>query len=403
MTDIEKINLIHDSFPVTKHKAYLNTGATGPTSSIANEALIENNRLELIEGRSTMSSYQASRQAKTELRQTFAGIVKASPEEIAVTHHTTEGMNIVSHGLSWQPGDELITTDFEHPGGFLPLYVLRQRQGVVLKFVEIPPEASAGEIVALFEAAITPRTRLMAFSHVAWNTGLCLPLEEIAAMGHRHHVLSLVDGAQSMGAINLDLPASGVDFYAFPGQKWLCGLEGIGGLYVRAERLSEVWTTFMGYSSIGSTGTYDHSGYFIPNQDTSRYEVGTVYRPAIKAMVKHLAWLEERIGWEWIYNSIRDNAAYAYQALDRLAGVNLITPPGPQAGLISFNLDGYDPARVMTYLTDEGIILRFIHKPYCLRISTGFYNTKEDIDRLVGALQTVLKMEPEDLPEFEPL
>jgi L-cysteine/cystine lyase len=349
-----------------------------------------------------MAGYKLLIQALGDMRQAVAKLVQAGPETIAITHHTTDGMNIVSHGLNWQPGDEVITTDLEHPAGLLPLYVLRQQRGVTVKIISLPPEDSPEKIVARFEAAISPRTRLLVFSHVAWNTGVRLPMEEIVALGHRHHVLSLVDGAQSVGAIPLDLPASGVDFYAMPGQKWLCGPEGIGALYVRPDRLSQVAPTFVGYGTIAGTGSYDLTGHFMPTEGARRFEVGSVYRPAIQAMVTHLTWLAETIGWEWIQNRIEHLAEYSRTALSNLEKVTVITPPGPQAGLISFTLEGYDPARVVTKLAEAGIILRFLQKPYALRISTGFYNSEADIDRLIDALQEILASDPESLPEFVP-
>ncbi len=400
MTDTEKITLIRNSMPVTQDKVYLNTGAVGPLSTNTSEVLQQDQTVELMEGRATMTGYKTLIEAKIASRQVIARLVKATPQEIALTHHTTDGMNIVTHGLNWQPGDEVITTDWEHPGGLLPLYILRQRQGVVLKFVKLVPDDPPEEVVAKFEAMITPRTRLLVFSHVAWNTGMRLPLPDIVAMGHRHNVLSLVDGAQSTGAIPLDLPASEVDFYAMPGQKWLCGPEGTGALYVREDRLSLVSPTFAGYGTIAGSGAYDLTGYFVPAKGAARYEIATVNRPGIRAMAANLTWLEESVGWEWIYARIGHLAQYARGALDQLEGVHVITPTGPQAGLVTFKLDGYDPARVMSKLAEEGIILRFLEHPYALRISTGFYNTEADIDRLISALQAILAGDPEALPEF---
>jgi L-cysteine/cystine lyase len=399
MTNSEKITLIRNSMPVTREKVYLNTGSVGPLSTITTEALLQSQARELAEGRATMASYKILFETTRDLRQAIAELVKASPEEIALTHHTTDGMNIVTHGLDWQPGDELVITDWEHPGGFMPPFVLRQRRGVVLKFVHLDAEDSPEEIVAKFEAAITPRTRLLVFSHVAWNTGLRLPLAEIVAMGHRHQVLSLVDGAQSAGAIPLDLPASGVDFYAMPGQKWLCGPEGTGALYVRRDRLSLLWPTFAGFLTVGMTGAADMTGYFVPAKGATRYEVGTINRPAAEAMAANLTWLAETVGWDWIYERIAHLAEYARNSLSRLPGVTVITP---QAGLVTFNMEGYDPARVTTKLVEDEIILRFLEQPYALRISTGFYNTEADIDRLISALESILAGDPEALPEFVP-
>lgn len=400
MSDTEKITMIREAIPATQNKVYFNTGSVGPISAITSDRIRQGDTLELQEGRATMAGFMATLQTKTDLRQAFADLVKASVEEIALTHHTTDGMNIVAHGLSWQSGDEIITTNLEHPGGLLPLYVLRQRFGVIVKVIDLPAHISPAEVVTRLEAAITPRTRLLAMSHVAWNTGMRMPMAEITAMARQHHVLTLFDGAQAVGAIPLDLPASGVDFYAMSGQKWLGGPEGTGALFVRRENLNLLAPTFVGYVSMDPIGRHDWTGYFLPQPDARRFEVGTVYRPAIGAMLANLTWLREQVGWEWIHARIAALHDYSRAALAATPGVTVISPPGPQAGLVVFNLDGYDPARVMLKLDDEDIILRFISEPYALRISTGFYNSEADVDRLIAALRAIQQIDPESLPEW---
>jgi L-cysteine/cystine lyase len=402
VTHTDKIALVRASIPVIEEKVYLNAGSVGPLAGITAEILMHSTRRELEQGRSSYAASKVNRQSKADLRQGFARLVKASPGEIALTHHTTEGMNIVVHGLTWQPGDEIITTDLEHPGGLFPLHVVRQRQGVVVKVVKIPPDSSTEQVIARFEAAITPRTRLLAFSHVAWNTGMRLPLAEIVALARQHHLLVLVDGAQSAGAIPLDLPAIGVDFYAIPGQKWLCGPEGVGALFVRDNLVGVLQSTFAGYASMGDAAMFDLSGYFMPAPGARRYEVATIYRPAVMAMVANLRWLEETVGWEWIFARIAQITEYAHASLKRLPGVKLVTPPGPQAGLVTFNLTGYDPARVVLKLSEENIVVRYLPDPYySLRISTGFYNTEAEIDRLLEALRSIQASDPESLPQYD--
>jgi L-cysteine/cystine lyase len=209
-------------------------------------------------------------------------------------------------------------------------------------------------------------------------------------MGHRHNVPSLVDGAQSAGAIPIDMSASRVDFYAMPGQKWLCGPEGIGALYVRSDRLDLLSPTFVGFNSFGNTTSGDLDGDLLPAQGSLRYEVGTIYRPGIKAMAKNLNWLQETIGWDWIYSRIAHLAGYTYDSLKSLAGVSIITPPCPQAGMITFTLDGCDLGNTMAKMDEENIIIRSIKPFNGLRVSTGFYNTEEDIDRLVSVLKKLL-------------
>lgn len=397
ITDTEKIAMIREAMPATQNSVYLNTGSVGPISTITSEAIRQHDTLELLEGRASTTNYYAFMQTKTDLRQAFADLVKAKAEEIALTQHTTGGMNIVAHGLPWQPGDEVITTNLEHPGGLLPFYVLRQRYGVVVKVMEIP--LAGDDVVARLEAAITPRTRLLAFSHVAWNTGLCLPLDDIVTMAHRHHVLTVVDAAQAIGAIPLDLPASRVDFYAMSGQKWLCGPEGTGALYVRRDRMNELAPTFVGYAAMDRFAGHDWTGYYMPQPDARRYEGGTVYRPAISGMLANLTWLRDRVGWPWIHRRIAEVADYARRALRETSGVTVLSPAGARAGLVTFAVEGYDPARLVVKLSQEKITLRYIPDPYALRISTGFFNTEADIDRLVAALQAIQKLDPESLPE----
>ena len=390
MSDIGKILLIRRAMPVIESRIYLNTGAVGPLSSLTIDVLNESNVFELETGRASPDAWEAKREAKPKLRQAFARLVNATEAEIALTHHTTDGMNIVAHGLTWRAGDEVITTNLEHPGGLIPFYVLRQRYGVVVKVVPITANDTPETIVARFEAAITPRTRLLAYSHVAWNLGIRLPLGDLVAMGHRHGVLSVVDGAQSTGAIPLDLPASGVDFYAMPGQKWLCGPEGSGGLYVRRESLSLVSPTFVGYASL-KDGLYDLAGHFMPGPGAQRYELATVYTPGIKAMIANLNWLADTVGWDWIHARIAHLADYLRQQLQQLDGVTLITPIGSHAGLTSFTLDGHEATQVQTKLVDDNIILRTISDPPCLRASTGFYNTEAEIDHLIASLKRILE------------
>ena len=390
MMDAGKIARIRMAMPVTGQSIYLNTGAVGPLANVTVEVMSQAVEFEYEAGRASPGVWEAKAKAKANLRAAFARLVQAPPETIALTHHTTDGMNIVTHGLSWQPGDEIITTNLEHPGGLIPLYVLQQRRGVKVQIIQITAADSADDILARFEAALSPRTRLLAFSHVAWNLGIRLPLEAIVEMGHRQGVMSLVDGAQSAGAIPLNLPTSNVDFYAMPGQKWLCGPEGIGALYVRSDRVPELAQTFVGYASLNE-GQYDYAGHFTPGPGAQRFEVGSVNGPSMKAMIANMAWLENWVGWDWIHARTAQLAHDTRAALANLPGVSVITPSGQHAGLTSFTLNGHDPAQVCATLAESGIVLRTIKDPACLRISTGFFNTEGEIERLMTGLKAIIQ------------
>ena len=155
--------------------------------------------------------------------------MSSDPERIALTHSTSGGMNLVLGGLDFAAGDEIITTDNEHPGLLEPLAALVRRHGVVVRVAEALHGSDPLDAVA---SLIGPRTRLVALSHVLWANGRILPLREIAEAAHAAGAPVLVDGAQGVGAIDVDPAALGVDAYAGPGQKWLCGPNGVGFLWL---------------------------------------------------------------------------------------------------------------------------------------------------------------------------
>jgi len=382
----EKITAIQQAFPTTTNQVYLNTGSVGPWSTIANEVLLREQAIELAEGRGSMGSYGKIIEFLPELRESFAQLLHCHSDNIALTHHTTDGLNIGIHGVNWQQGDEIITTNWEHPGGYLPIYVVQRRYGVRIRTVNLSTADTDETILEKFKQVISPRTRMMTFSHVTWNTGQILPLKQLAELARKHHILTVIDGAQTIGHMPLDLPELGIDLYAMPAQKWLCGPEGLGICYVRSESIERFDPTFVGYMSM-QYGKDESSGYYLPQPNAQRFEVGGIFRPMQHAMLAQLNWMKDEIGWEWIYNRILDNAQYAYQQLQKI-GATMITP-APVCGLITFTFDGIDASEVTTSLQEQNnIIVRYLPDPYALRIATGFYTSKKDIDTLIKALET---------------
>ena len=386
--------------PATTKQVYLNTGTAGPFAQPLLDGINAAADYANAVGRGNFIGYAPFFEASDKLRAHFAKLINAPDETIALTHHTTDGMNIAIHGLDWREGDELLTTNWEHQGGYIPSYVVGRRHRVGIRMVELDYWDDPATILDKFAAAITPKTRLLVISHIAWNTGLRFDIKAISELAHKHGALVLVDAAQSAGSIPLDLPASGVDFYAMPAQKWLCGPEGIGALYVRADRLTQLDMTYAGFLSLQNPSAYDLTGHYLPAPDAKRFEVGTVNKLMYKGMVANFEWLENEVGWDYIYERIRTLTAYAYAKLQTLDGVTYYTQPDAGSGLITFGLDGYDPPRVMVKLNEDGIVVRYLNLPAALRIAVGFYNTEQDIDRLIDALKAVQAMEPDDLPVY---
>ena len=261
--------------------------------------------------------------------------------------------------------------------------MVARRFGLTLRVVDL--DRAGEDIAGAVAAALSPRTRLVVMSHVAFTSGAALPVAAVAAAAHRVGAYVAVDGAQSCGAIPINVRELDVDFYAVPGQKWLCGPEGMGALYVRRERISELLPTFVGFFSIRDVEAMDLSGYFVPAPGAVRYEQGTLYWPGLFGMNESLRWMEEDLGWSWISEQTTEITQRCRSMLGALPGVTIHTPV-PHAGLTAFSVDGLDPLTTVTQLADRGIIIRSVPIYNWLRVSTGFFTTDEDLDRLHDAL-----------------
>ena len=374
------------SLPVTQSLAYLNTGTAGPLPGPVIDALAGGARFEAEEGRIGMKGWEDLFSNLTALRADLAGFTGADPLEIGISHNTTDGMNMGTLGIDWKPGDRAVTTTLEHPGALLPLYVVHRRFGVEVEFADIG-RGGREETLRAMAAAIRPGTRLVVLSHVTWGTGAVLPLAEISELAHRAGALVLVDGAQSVGSIPVDMHAGGADFDAFSGQKWLCAPEGTGGVYVRAESLERFQPSFIGGFGI------DHDG-FRPNDvegweaapGAQRFEVGSVYRPGIQAFKAAVDW-RRALGYA-TFGAIGALAGYCLERAGALPGVEMLTPNQDQlSGLVAFRLPGVDVAGAVEHLFAQGVAIRSIPDNQALRISCGFYNTREEVDRALVLLE----------------
>ncbi len=373
--------------PAVRRWAYLNTGSFGPLSRPAEEALAAWSHRQLEEGRIRPGLWDEMNALAAHLRKRFARLIHASPESVALTHHTTEGMNIATWGLRWRAGDTLVTLSTEHPGGMLPVYAAARHHGLDVRVVAHTEGDTEASLLAKLEKAITPRTRLVAVSHVSWKNGMVLPIQEIAALAHGRGALLAVDGAQAVGAIHVDVRALDADFYAFPGQKWLCGPEGVGGLYVRPECLDLLQPTFVGYASLRDGDAWDETGHFIPAPGARRFETSTVYTPGLAGMAAGLAWLES-LGFARIFARVQEMAQLCRRELATVPGVELLSP-NPSAGLTVFRMAHSPPEEVVTFLARRGVLVRSVRRPDRIRISTHFFNTPEEIARLVAGLQAL--------------
>jgi L-cysteine/cystine lyase len=291
-------------------------------------------------------------------------------------------MNIMSFGINWHEGDEVVTTNHEHISALAPLYQLRDRYGIIIRVADLGPKADRSALEAI-EPLVTAHTRMIVLSHVTWTTGAVLDVAEVTRFGRERGIPVGIDGAQSAGDIPIDVKALDVDFYAIPMQKWLCGPDGTGALYVNRKSLHYITPTYVGYWSV----KHEEGVEWQLEDFAQRFELGGRQTAALAGQESVLAWMEESIGYEWLFERIKTLSAYTYNALKAIPKLEMLTPHVGTSGLIGFTLGELDVTEVVQKLHDEhNIYIRNIPSTNSLRVSTGFYNTEEEIDTLVQAL-----------------
>lgn len=375
-----KVDAIREEMPYARNNVFLNAGSFGPIPQRTMDAIQDYMKLEFEEGR----SFQRSAETKATAREVAAAAFETPVRSVALTRHTTDGMNIGIMGINWEPGDELIITDTEHPGGQYPAYVVARRFGVQLRRVNLGD--GTGDVVGAIEAAISNKTRMIVTSHLTWNTGTVLPVQEIQELANRHNLLLVCDAAQSAGSIPANLGEMNIDVYATPGQKWVCGPEGTGATFISERGIERLYQTVVGGSSMQYGATEHIGGYVLPQSGANRYEVAGVNQPAVAGYTTSVSWISQELGMDWVHERIAKLGRYAWEKLSNLDGVNVITPKDRMAGLVSFTVEGVEPPALVERLAQDRVIIRNIGYPVCSRLSASFYNTENDIDRAAEAI-----------------
>jgi len=313
-------------------------------------------------------------------RASAAALLGADPEEVCLTHSTTEGVNIVLHGLPWQPGEGLVLCDLEHPAITGPAQVLAERRGVAVAKPAVAPAASPGEIIEAVRQAVTPRTRLVALSHIQFTCGLRMPIREIAALAHERGALLLVDGAQTAGQLDLDVRELGVDFYSVSGQKWLMGPSGTGALYVRRGLAAKLEPLFI-------TNAMADGRPFM-RAPLARFAIAS-QSPGLLAGFAEAVRLARDAGLPAIEERSRGLGALLAKAAGSVPGCRVLsaTSAATACGLTTIALEGWEPPKLVETLQGRfGIMARSVGNPAGVRFSTHYWNTEEEVARVAEAL-----------------
>jgi L-cysteine/cystine lyase len=344
-------------FPVFERFAYLNAGSAGPLPAAAVAAAVEVAQSAAAYGR-TQSYFDELVLRRERLRTAYAALVGASADDVAITTCTSEGVVRVLHGLDLRAGDEVLTSDTEHAGLLGPLHGLRRRRGVALRAVALHDIADA----------VGPRTRLVACSHVSWVTGSMARLPA--------DVPVLVDGAQSIGAIPVDVETLGCTFFAGSGQKWLCGPVGTGMLWVSAawsDRLAPLGPTLVNIEDAQRGGLEPRPG--ARAHDT--FAAGSELLAA--ALAAHAVLAEA--GWHQIHaraSTLASRLAHELAQRGRRVATRDATT------LVAW--EDEDPVGLVGALRGRGVIVRHIPRTRLVRASVGAWNDEGDLERLLAAL-----------------
>jgi L-cysteine/cystine lyase len=342
-------------FPVFERLAYLNAGTFGPLARATVEAMEERRRRDLEIGRSGPDFFSEVIGLRDRLREKIASLVGAEAAQVALTCSTTDGCNIVLAGLDLLPADEVVTTTDEHFGLLGPLHA----SGARIVVADPEPEAIL--------AAVTPRTRLLALSQVLWTDGRILPVAELR---EKSGVPVLVDGAQAVGAIPVS--AAGVDFLTVSAQKWLCGPDTVGALFVRdPERLHVALPSYFTQKS------FQPDGAFEPRPGAARFDSQWIAPASLSGL---LAALDARP--EWAFERAAEMGELCRSVLAKR--LEVVSPPGAGT-LVSWRAEG-DPAETVRRLFERDVVVRDIPGRNLIRVSCGWWTSEEDLERLLVAL-----------------
>lgn len=385
--DMQQLRL---AIPSLRDKVYLNTSGHGPSPVQVMAAVYEWMEYQNRVGPAGAQVKQRMFDLLDETRAAAAAFLHCGADEIALAHNATDGLLVAAWGRNWQAGDEVILTNHEHPGNLLPWYNLAARYGVAVRFASLDRDADP---MASLAEKLTERTRLISISHVSRRSGRIVPIDAIAALARPRGIRLLVDGAQAVGAIPVDLRALGCDYYAWSGHKWLLGPEGTGGLYVRREILEETLPSWIGAHS---EAHLDMEGGYRWLPRAARFEFGTQAFSLYAGLLETFRWLGE-LGWPAIYGRAAALAGLLAQRLQAIPGVRLLRDPGEPSPIVGFRtpagITGEDLAR---RLWEAG---RFLVAPLGytsdeVRISTHFFNTEEEVEAVARAIDLLGRKAP---------
>jgi len=313
--------------------------------------------------------------ASNEFRDPLAEFAGCTRDELALLRNATEANSYIANGLDLKPGDEVLMTDQEHPGGEHPWNLRAKRYGIVVKKITLPkPVPNAAAVLNLINDGITPRTRVLFFSHITTVTGVVLPAKELCALARSKGILSAVDGAHVVGMMRLDLHELGCDMYTSSPHKWLQAPKGSGFLYVRDEVIDRLWNTIV------------TAGWDEPKLRAERFQrIGSSNLPALWGM-RAAVQLANQIGMERIERRHRQMADYILKEMVQRGAESWTSPdPALRCAIASVNVAPIQITEIENWMWKTKKIRIRGGAPSKIRLSTPYYLLRKDVERYLAA------------------
>jgi len=374
---------LRKQFVIPEDEIYLNNGTVGSSPAPVLRAIFDGyNTTERLDEQDPEDYPIWGYAAWNEFRDPLAGFVGCTRDEIALLRNATEANSYIANGLDMKPGDEVLMTDQEHPGGEGPWNLKAKRYGIVVKKVTLErPVKDAAQVLNQFNDAITPRTRVMFFSHITTFSGVVLPVKELAALARSKGILSAVDGAHVPGMMRLNVHELGCDMYSSSPHKWLMATKGSGFLYVRDEVIDRLWNTI-------ATEGWDE-----PKIRAERFQrIGSSNVPALWGLRASIRFAND-IGMERIERRHRELADYMLAEMQKRGAESWTSPDAAlRCGIVSVNVPPVQRADLENWLYKTYKIRIRGGDPHKLRLSTPYYIQRKDIDRFLDKFDEYKKM-----------
>jgi cysteine desulfurase/selenocysteine lyase len=366
---------VRADFPITRTRTYLNTAYTGPLSNAAHQAA-----LEYIEDRTSRNAYDLGQLKASALRKRFAALCHVTPEEVALLYATSEGENIVTRGLGFKPGDNVVVDDLHFTTSFVLYRQLERDLGIELRVV---PQQLGRIRLQDYDRHVDRKTRLVSIAWVSNQNGYRHDARGLADFVHSRGALLYVDAIQALGTCPANLAAEGIDFLTTGGYKWFFAGFGVAPFFVRLEHLDRLRPDRYGHGQVARE-LPDHR--FDLQRTARKFEYGALALGSVYELDAALAYLET-VGIERIE---QHGATLADELRDGVAklGFQILTPAGNRSPILTFS-HGRQPHIVRELLQREGIDVTFRAQDSQIRVSVALFNNHDDVQKLVKTLATI--------------